>query len=243
MTPRSAPLLTALYLAGVAILLVAFFLLVPEGLRDATGYLDLAVVLGVFTLNFPIHSLGWAFRSGGAFRIPSLSIRWFGTGLYSLFALAGVVVGVLAGLSFRIQLVYQLVCLFGILAAMVMANLATTHTAGVDAEEGDNGAGLRELREAAASVEGALILLGEAWQPQRAALQRLREDLRFLSPSPRRPEQELEGRMTAELRGVRVLLEAADLAAGRADLEARLARCAALMSVRKQPNVRQGESR
>jgi hypothetical protein len=243
MPPRSASLFTALYLAGDAILLLAFFLLVPEDLRDVAGYLDLCVVLGVFTLNFPIHSLGWAFRSGDAFRIPALSIRWFGTGVYSLFALAGVVRGALAAVQFRFQLIYQLVCLFGLLAAMVLATRATSHTAVVDAEERANVAGLRELHEAAAGVEEALVFMGEGWQQQRTAIQMVREDLRFLSPSPRRPEQELEGRLTAELRDIRVLLNATDLAAARADVDARLVRCAALMSVRKQPNIRQGDSR
>lgn len=240
-SPR-LPVLTVLYVAGLALLALAFFLLVPSSRQDDSAYLELCVLAVVFTLNFPVVVLGWAKADGQSSRLTGLSIRWFTLGLYTPAALLGVVLGMAYAVPFRVQIVYQLAFLFGLAVAFALASRASSNTERVEGEEKAKNATLVEIRATATSVEKALLLLGPAWQSSLDAVRRLLEDARFLAPSNRNNERDLEASINAELRAIRILLDATDVTVIRPDLESRLANCSALMSLRRKPNVRQGES-
>ena len=243
MSRPGLPLLAVLYAAGLALLVLAFVLLLPAPLRGPVGYLDLAVASAVYSLNFPLLTLVWTRRGSGESRFPMLAVRWWVTALYSPAAIALGVIGAIYFFPFRFQLIGQLALLFLVGLGFAMATITGTHVERVTQAEGDLKASLSELRAMAGEVDDAFVLLGPEWHPHREILRRFRDDLRFLSPHSGARETDLEARLTAELRGIRILLQARDLQPQRADLDARLATCTSLLSLRKQPSIRQGDSR
>lgn len=243
MSRPGLPLLTLLYVAGLALLVLAFVLLLPAPLRGPVGYLDLAVASVVYSLNFPLLTLVWTRRGSGESRFPMLAVRWWVTVLYSPAAIALGLFGAIYFFPFRFQLIAQLALLFLLGLGFAMAAVTGTHVERVTQAEDGLKASLSELRATAGEVDDAFVMLGPEWHPQREILRRFREDLRFLSPHSGIREADLEAKLTAELRGIRILLQARDLQSQSVDLDARLATCTSLLSLRKQPSIRQGDTR
>ena len=241
MPMKNSPIFLVLYGIGIGLILLGFLLLVPDGARSQVAYLNLAVIVGVYSLSFPLGTLWWARDSSFESEIPALSVFWFVNGAYTFLALGGLVLMGLQQVSFRFQLLYQLVLFFGVGMAFGMAWWSSGHASQVAVQESSQKAGLTELRALFAQVEDAFGLVGSGWNQELDRLRKLREDARFLSPSTKERELGLEASLDQELKGIRILLGAQDLQNQRADLVARLDKCHALMSMRKQANNRQGD--
>lgn len=238
---KSSPIFLVLYVVGIGLTLLGFILLVPEGARSPLAYLDLAVIVGVFSLSFPLATLWWARKGSFESRIPALSVFWFVNGSYVFLALGGLVFMGLQQVPFRFQLLYQLVLLFGVAMAFGMAWWSSGHASQVSVQESAQKAGLTELRAVLVQVDDAFGLVGPGWNQERERIRNLREDARFLAPSTKERDLGLESSLGEELEGIRILLGATELQHQRADLVSRLDRCHALMSMRKQANNRQGD--
>ena len=240
MTSRKLTLLRALYAAGLGLLLLAFFLLVPEAERDAAALLDLAVVALVFTINFPLGTFGWATGQPRQFEPAHFAIRQFGTGTYTVLALAGVAFGLLGRPSFNVQLVYQLAFLLLAAGAAIVSRLSHDQVGAVVNEQRDQGASLAALRAALRDAEQSFTLPGLDWDPQLRTVQALKEHARYLSPARGPAERQQESELIAELTAIRAAA-ATGREVGLPQVEPKLQRCAALMALRRQPNIRHEE--
>jgi hypothetical protein len=238
---KKSPIFAGLYAIGVTIILLGFILLVPAGARNEVAILDLAIVVCVFTLSFPLASPWWT--QGGSFdsRIPALSVFWFVDGIYAFLALGGLVFMAVQLVPFRIQLLYQIVLLFGVAFAFGVAWWASELARRVASQESAQKAGLTELRGVLSQLDDAFGLAGSGWHHERERIWKLREDVRFLAPTSRDRELGVEANLLKELNGIRILLGAAEPQSQRADLVSRIDKCDALMSMRKQANIRQGD--
>lgn len=241
MHKNKSPIFLLLYGIGIGLILFGFLLLVPDGSRSSLAYLDLAVVIGVFSMSFPLASMWWAREDAFESRIPALSVYWFINGIYAFLALGGLVSLGFLQVSFRFQMLYQLVLLFGVCMAFGMAWWSSGHASQVAEQESTRKAGLTELRAVLAQVEDAFGLLGPGWNQERERIRKLREDARFLTPSNKERELGLEASLDQELKAIRILLGAPELQNLRSDLVIRIDKCHALMSMRKQVNNRQGD--
>ena len=240
MDSRTRAYFIVLYLAGLILLVLGLYSLLPDGFRSSLGFLDIVVVCVAYSLNYPLAAIGWARARAFEINAPALSIRWACTGIYTVLALGGILVMAAHLTPFRFQLFFQVALLFGVAFALGLSFWATSHTARVADDEAALKSGLQYLRAAFGGLEDAFALDPD-WHQERETVRRLREDARFLSPSNRARESVLEQDLITELNCIRVVLASPDKAVVRTDLEQRLARCQSLMSMRKQPNVRQGD--
>lgn len=240
MDSRTRTYFTLLYFVGLALLIPGLYYLLPHGMRNAFGWLDITVICLVYSLNFPLAALSWARASAFELNAPALSIRWACTGTYTVLALGGALFMALQAVPFRYQVFYQVVLVFGVAFALGLSLWATSHTMTVAAGETALKSSLQNLRAAFGGVDDAFALDPDLTR-EREVMRRLREDARYLSPSSRDREHGLEQDLITELNGIRVALAASEKAIAQPELEKRIARCQSLMSMRKQPNIRQGE--
>ena len=142
-----------LYVVGLGLILGAFYLLVAPEHRTHIAWLNLAAVYAVFTIDFAIFSLASIGTRSFEQRIAGLGILSTTAILYSLLAVALIVVGTVQSLTFRQQLVGHLVLLFGVLIATAVARTSILHASEVAEEEKNTRSSLEDLKAEIALCE------------------------------------------------------------------------------------------
>jgi len=227
-----------LHLVGLALLVLAFFLLIPPGARTHSAWLDLVVVCLVLSINFPPFAL---VRLGlGVFnvKIPALGLLGLCDIVYSCLALGLVYYGVFYFLPFRLQLVGQMGLLFAATTTVVMAWWSSAHAAEVTEEEHATRSGLEDLKAALSRCETELATKAPTRIRELQLLLTLKEDARYLSPSRESSAISYEQQMVALVDDIRLRLQDSASPLTSSPLVEEFERCAALMALRKQTLVR-----
>lgn len=187
-------------LAGEAILIAAFFLWRGDA-QNGTFVLNIAVATVVYCLAFADLLLPWTRPGDKSRRIfGSLGIRWFATGLYSVLAVAVMVLGgPVFRWAFATQLILQGVLLLGLLLAGIGAMYASDRVTSVHAAESAGRTGIERMKKAVASAADTAVSRGlPAAVTER--LTELQGNLRYLSPSDNPEAAELEGQFVSAVR-------------------------------------------
>jgi hypothetical protein len=230
-----APSFLLIGAAGVALISLAFALLVPEDKRDAVAWLGYGVFLIVFLVNF---SNIWIYRPGqDGFdqQIPRLGILWIADLSFTVLALGGLWACIAMGLSFRIQLIYQLTLLFGLFVLVGAAGLASQHAGQVGSGEERTFGSLDAMREAVRDCEVRFVDAGAGFAAERVQFDAVSEGIRYLSPCDEPAALALDAELTALLRTFSSQLAAGAQPEGEnTSTQAILARCQSLLQLRKQ---------
>lgn len=227
-------LFIVLHVVGLALLVLAFFLLIPPGSRTHSAWLDLVVVCLVLSINFPPFAF---VRLGlGAFnvKIPALGLLGLCAIVYSSLALGLVFCGVFYFLPFRLQLVGQMGLLFAATTTVSIAWWSSAHAAEVAEEEHATRSGLEDLKAALSRCETELYTKAPSRNRERQLLLTLKEDARYLSPSRDPSAISYEQQMVALVDDIRLRLGDAAPPSTSSPLVEDFERCAVLMALRKQ---------
>lgn len=237
----SGKLFAALYFVGLGLIGLGFALLVPASMRSHVAWLDLAVVIAVYSVNF----LGIAAKkcsiAGFVLRIPRLGIFIVADPLYTLAALTTIYRGIVTAAPFNLQLMIQLALIFIMCLAAVAALAGAERIQNVTAQEARKTSGIEALKQAFARCEVSMsesrALSGEL----RSRLERLIEDARFLSPMQEASARLLEAKMIQVLNTLRDLSDSNDEERARNEAQSLLARCESLMELRRKSRIEYGE--
>jgi len=227
-------LFVLLYFVGVVLLASAFFILVPEAQRTSTAWLDLAVVIAVFSINFPLLSLGRMRRSSFNDRIPALGLLGLCDLIYSGLAIGFLICGPRAMVPFRLQLVVQLLLMFVAVAVVGTSLMATAHGGEVAEEEDAMRNGLDELKAALARCEAEIRALPPGNARILDLLHKLKEDARYLSPSREASARNCETDLVAQLKEICQQAGATEVPLVATNLDSWIEQCVELMELRKQ---------
>lgn len=223
-----------LHLVGLALLVLAFFLLIPPGSRTQSAWLDLVVVCIVLSINFPPFAF---VRLGlGVFnvKIPALGLLEVCDFVYSILALGLVLYGAFYFLPFRFQLVGQTGLLFAATTAVAIAWWSSAHAAEVAEEEYATRSGLEDLKEALSRCESEFSMKAPNRNRERQLVLKLKEDARYLSPSRDPSATSYEKQIVALVDDIRLRLDDAGAPLVPSSLDELFEQCAALMALRKQ---------
>jgi len=226
-----------LHLVGIAVLVFAFFLLIPAGGRSHSAWLDLAVVCIVLSINFPPFAIVRFSLSSFNVKIPAIGLLIVCDTVYSLLALGLVFYGFSHFLPFRIQLVCQIGLLFAVATTVSVAGWASAHTAEVAKEEYQTKSGLAELKAALSQCEAEFRIKAPNRNRERQLLLKLIEDARYLSPSRDPSAVSYEQQMVAQVDQIRLRLDEIATPLAPSPLDEQFEQCAALMELRKQTFV------
>jgi hypothetical protein len=135
MTAPSAhrPFMRLIPLLGLALVVFAFFLIVPPESRSNTAWLDLAALCGLFVLDYPVFLLTrFRFRTFDVV-IPQLVVIWKLRVIITPLCILMIWAGWVYGVPFAYQLIYQLTLLFSVLVGSAVAVFAADHVETVGA--------------------------------------------------------------------------------------------------------------
>jgi hypothetical protein len=220
-----------LYFVGIALLVLAFLLLVSPGERTHAAWLDLIVVWIVFSINFPVLSMGRMRVGSFSAKIPALGLLGLCDFFYSCLALALIFCGFSYGLPFRMQLVGQMGLLFLATTVVAIAWWSSAHAAEVAKEEHSTKSGLEDLKATLSRCESELSAKAPDRNRERQFVLTLKEDARYLSPSTNPSAVSYEKQMVALVDDIRLRLDDSLAPSGLAE---QFEQCAALMALRKQ---------
>ena len=230
-----APSSVALALAGTVLIAVGFFLLIPEEQRSAVAWLDLVVCELVFLIDFSALPIGIAKTNGFSRQIPKLGILWTTHITYTVLALAGVRWGWLLDLPRNWQFMYQVAVLFGLLVILSVAERATEHAASVEDVEQVLASSLDRLKTAFAECDATFGRLGGLCRNEYDEFLKIKDDVRYLSPSDAKIALETERQMAAVVSDISASLPVSGrFLTANENIHEKLAMCRALMRQRKQ---------
>jgi hypothetical protein len=221
--------------AGIALLVAGFLLVVPEEKRTPVAWLDLIVVGAVFLVNFSNLSIVRFKHGGFSEEIPKLGVLWTADAIYTTLALGGIWFGRVLGLSFGIQLWYHSAICFALLVMVWVGNRASDHASRVASGEKSLRSSLDSVKTAVETCDSAFARLGPRWTSEYNELQRVKEDVRYLSPCDNPEAVALDLEISAVLRGISANLATANPSgANGREVHEPLTRCQSLIRLRKQ---------
>jgi hypothetical protein len=223
-----------LHLVGIAVLVLAFFLLIPAGGRTHSAWLDLVVVCIVLSINFPPFAIVRLSLGNFNVKIPALGLLEICDAVYSTLALGLVIYGLFNFLPFRIQLVGQMGLLFAVATTISTAWWASAHAADVVEEEHLTRSGLEDLKAALSHCESEFCTKAPNRNRERQLLLKLKEDTRYLSPSRDPSAVSYERQIVALVDNIRLRLDEIATPLTPSPLDEQFEQCAALMALRKQ---------
>jgi hypothetical protein len=172
---------TFLALVGLGLIVIGFLMAVPPASRTAVAFLDLVVLSLVYLVILFTLPLHWPSTEAFSREIPGLGVLWGLEGLYMSLAIGGIWYG-WAGMPFRLQLWYHLAVNFAFLIALTIAGRASEYAEKVATVEQRRRDSLQGVKAAMADCEGAFLRLGDTWTSEYSAFQRIKDDVRYLSP-------------------------------------------------------------
>lgn len=237
----SGKIFVPLYFVGLGLIGLGFALLVPAPIRNQVAWLDLAVVIAVYSVNF----LGMAAKkcsiAGFVLRIPRLAIFIVADPLYTLAALTTIYCGFITAASFNLQLMIQLTLIFLMCMAAAAALAGSERIQYVTAQEAKKTSGIDELKQALARCEISMSASSAVSAELRSRFDRLIEDARFLSPLQAASARSLETKMIQALNALRDLSDSNDEERTRTEGQSLMARCESLMALRRKSRIEYGE--
>lgn len=170
------------FLVGEAILIAAFLLLGKDSLEDNILILNIIVSSVVYCLFFMDLFIPWINKSQT--KVGSIGIRWFTIGIYSILAIAAMLVCNLElHASFSLQLIIHGGLIFLLLLGFVGTQHASDKVAQISRQESSHQKGVTEMKQAMSLLKEKMYdcpPLPEAYIQQ---INNLEESIRYLSPS------------------------------------------------------------
>jgi hypothetical protein len=168
---------------GLFLIITGFFMLVPADQRDQVTLLNLAVVCWVF-LVLAVTELGlMGFAGSISSREAGLGIRLLSSRLYTLAAIALIILGMALELEFRYQLFLQLTLVFGLLIGYFFTAVSDSKAASVLDEQEQDRMGKAAIQMALSKLERVIYQDLPRYAAEQQQVERLKEMARFLSPT------------------------------------------------------------
>ena len=205
-------------IGGEALLVTAFFLFKGET-PDNIFILNLVVSSLIYCLMFFDVLIPWIApgdRSGK--RLGSMGIRWVFTGIYTVAAIA---LMLLANLvfewEFQIQLIAHCALAFVLLLSIVGLMHASDKISSVYAEQQEQRRGLDSIKMAVSALSDKAALEPGLPEIYREKVALIEESVRFISPSDSPEAAELESRIEETVRELTACLHDSATYSGRLD--------------------------
>ncbi|MBS1670077.1 MAG: hypothetical protein JST94_01235 [Bacteroidetes bacterium] len=221
---------TIVLLAGIAVIFAGFFLLVPEEKRNEIFWLDLIVTCFVFTISCVIE-LGLIANSAFDKQVGGLGIRLSYIRLYSLLAIAIIVIGYFAKAIFNYQLFFQLAAAFILLLGYFFSHLSSSHTSSVQAEQDIQRKGKDEIIKAISQFEMLISKDSNKFGAEKQKIETIKETVRYLSPTNNSSANELDAEIISSIQQAYSVAKNNDN--GRTEVFSLLNKCEELLKLRK----------
>lgn len=190
------------FVVGEAVIVAAFYLWLGD-LQTEIFALDLTVTTIIYFLSFIDMLFPWLRTGDKSHRIfGSMGIRWFTVGLYSLLAIAAMVVSGMLELEFTTRLIIQCALLFLLLLGFVAIVNSSDRVANVHREQAVRIAGVARMRDAVSEVMEEAISKGLP-EDIVARISELNDNMRYISPSDTPEASDIEAKFIAAIMKVR----------------------------------------
>ena len=221
---------TIVLIAGIAVIFAGFFLLVPEEKRNENFWLDLIVACFVFTISCVIE-LGLIANSAFDKQVGGLGIRLSYIRLYSLLAIAIIVIGYFAKAIFNYQLFLQLAASFILLLGYFFSHLSSSYTSSVQAEQDIQRKGKDEIIKAISQFEVLISKDSNKFGAEKQKIDTIKESVRYLSPTNNSSTNELDAEIISTIQQAFSVAKNNDN--GRTEVFSLLNKCEELLKLRK----------
>jgi len=217
---------------GEILIVSGFYILVPTDLRGNVFFLNIIVVSIVYLVN--VFSFLDFFPSISEIdrTVAGLGIKWFFIIVYSIFALAILLIGLVTILPFKYQLVLQLFALFVLLGGLVISTRSSDKAQKLADQQGEERNRKQQINDILLRLSLDIKRKVPENEQELNLIEKLKEKNRMLTISNQLMAQELENEIINELSNLNRIVLTNDQNNGKI-LEV-LNRCQILFDQRKQ---------
>lgn len=218
----------AFLVGGLALIVAVFFLFLKNCQPENLFYLNLAVCCVMYITSFvTMYDLVGSVEDV-AKAAPGFGIRWVADGIYALSVIALVALSIVYQLNFNLCLIIHIAVLLLYLWAAFVASRMSNLVNKFEQKEEQRRSGLELIKSRLDEVEVSCRLSNvSSYIPK---IEKIREELRYISPSDAAMAQTLEAKIVEALALVDVKLSSAGDADG---IEAGLDQVLSLLDMRK----------
>lgn len=218
----------AFLVGGLALIIATFFLFLKECQPENLFYLNLVAACMVYLISFftMFDVVGTVDEVGR--RASGLGLRWMSDGLYLLFAIALIVVSIIYELPFKVCLIIHIALLLGYLFMVFVSSKIGTMTSSFEEKEKERKSGMDQIKASLTGLKLKCRMSSD--QACLSMLDKIREELRFVSPSNDAAARMIED----QILGVLSLVDTMLASSGNEDkIKAELDKCLSLIDMRK----------
>jgi hypothetical protein len=173
---------TFLARVGLGLIVIGFLMAVPPASRTAVAFLDLLVLSLVYLVLLFTRPLNWPSTEAFSREIPALGVLLALHSSYAILSIGGIWYGWIADIPFRFQLWYHLAVTFVFLVFLTIAGRASEYAESVATVEQRRTDSLQTVKGAISECDAAFSRLGGEWASEYSIFQRIKDDVRYLSP-------------------------------------------------------------
>ncbi len=233
MYPKFSAAAAIIVLAGFLLIITGFLLLTPGGERSPVSWLNMIVICVVYFVNIINIYDKWVSVKDFNSVIARLGLHWVVVLLYTIFAIAGLLYPWYgSAIVFKYLLFYQLVCLFALIVFYTVGNYSSAHAQNVQQGEDALQSGLQALRTKTVELEVTIQSLHKEWLEEQLMATKIKDDIRYLSPSALPQAAVLEKKIADEVETLKEMI--AGIAPSREKIKAALNNCMDIINYRKQ---------
>jgi len=228
MKDMSKALVAAFLVGGLALIVAAFFLFLKECQPENLFYLNLTASCAVYMIAFftMFDVVGSVDKVGST--ASGFGLRWISDGLYALMAVALIVLSIVFELPFKVCLIVHMALLLCYLFMVFISSKTGSLTSSYENKEKERKSGLEQIKASLAAVELKCRMSSDgACLPM---LDKIREELRFISPGNEAAARMIEDQILDVLLLVDTMLGSAG---NEEKVKQGLEKCLALIDMRK----------
>ena len=191
------------------VLIIIGFILFGEHLGRNTLILNIIIASIIYSLFFSDILFSWINLGDKSQRkIGTIGVRWIFTWLYTLLAIATMVVcNLLLNLSFPVQLFVHGILIFFLLLAFIAVISVSNKTKEVFTQENTNRNGITEMKKAITNLKNRMNDLAGLPEYFSNRIETLEDNVRYLSPSNNLEAHELESSFTNTIRDIHIAID------------------------------------
>lgn len=195
---------------GIIIIVVGFVNFVHITPWPKQSWIDLITVILVYTACCTAGFRLWQTVPQFQNKIPSFGILWFSIATYSFCSLAALVVAHFAVWDFSLSLIVQLSIVFIFSVFVLAAFKADDKAKNIKRTENKTLGAIDELRSLYTKELSAAAILEPKHKELRKEIEKIGEDLRYISAIPGKNAGDLEDKIYAELKNLFNILKNID---------------------------------